>query len=95
MKNQTEPKAIVECDVIYDKLALLGTVAGLMAEHPEDFGKSEKYAMQAFLYEIAEEIFPEAKGRRTVGFSEADLEELAAAVDRETGKNSGASAGNP
>jgi hypothetical protein len=49
----------IDRETIHDKLCLLGTVAGLMADHPENFGKIDRYAMQGLLYDIAKEVDPE------------------------------------
>jgi len=48
----------IDTEAIHDKLYLLGTVAGLMADHPEAFGRTDKYAMQNLLYDLAKEVYP-------------------------------------
>jgi len=51
----------IDTEAMHDRLLLLGTIAGLMAEQPENFGRTCLYAMQKLLYDLAKEVWPEGE----------------------------------
>ncbi len=49
----------IDRETLHDKLRLLGTVAGLMGDHPESFSDGDYYALQGLLYDVAKQVWPE------------------------------------
>lgn len=59
--TSTPKRPFIDCEAIYAKLMLFGTVVGLMDANPENFGEQEYFALQALLYQTAKEVWPEWK----------------------------------
>ena len=59
--SATGKRTFIDRESIFDKLMLFGTVVGLMATHPEDFGNPEYYGLQTLLYDTAKTVWPEYK----------------------------------
>jgi hypothetical protein len=53
-------KKFIDHESIHNRLFLLGTTAGTMADYPETYGDKELYGMQSMLYALAAEVWPHA-----------------------------------